>query len=92
MLNRSAFIMAPIALVLTVILIISVSTVFGTIIKPDTVYNTLIYEIGKDMSSSINFYNDKCDQWNGSYNLDVETMDPEKPVFYNYQICKILHE
>lgn len=60
MLNRSAFIMAPIALVLTVVLIISVSSVFGAVIKPDTVYNTLIYEIGKDMSPTIEFYNNKC--------------------------------
>lgn len=60
MLNRSAFIMAPIALILTAALIISVSSVFGVIIKPDTVYNTLIYEIGKDMSPTIEFYNNKC--------------------------------
>ena len=75
MLSRTTFIIAPIALILTLSLIIVIPSVFSSAIQPDTVYNTLIYEISKDITKNIEFYNTKCDNWNNNYTLNIEEMD-----------------
>lgn len=75
MLSRTTFIIAPIALLLTLSLIIVIPSVFSSAIQPDTVYNTLIYEISKDLSENIEFYNTKCDNWNNNYTINIEDMN-----------------
>lgn len=75
MLSRTTFIIAPIALILTLGLIIVIPSIFSSVIKPNAVYNTLIYEISKDITKNIEFYNTKCDNWNNNYTLNIEEMD-----------------
>lgn len=60
MLNKTAFILASVALLLTVSLIISVFSVFNTAIEPDVMYNTLIEKINKDMEPTLKFYLKNC--------------------------------
>ncbi len=92
MLNKSAFILSCVALVLTSALIISISGVFGSAVKPDYVYNVLVRNINTDMSSSVEFYNENCGTWNNQYTLNIEELPPENASTYNYQICKLLHD
>lgn len=88
MLNKITFILTPIALILTLALIIVIPSVFSSVIEPNTVYNSLVYEINKDFAKNIKFYNEKCKAWN-NYSLSVDDMEFEKsdPKYYNYQIC-----
>lgn len=74
MLNKITFILTPIALMLTLALIIVIPTVFSSVIEPNTVYNSLVYEINKDFTENIKFYNEKCNEWKNNYTLNVSDL------------------
>ena len=94
MLNKITFILTPIALILTLALIIVIPSVFSSVIEPNATYNGLVYEINKDFAKNIKFYNEKCKEWKNNYTLTVDDMgyNNTDPKFYNYQICQILHQ
>lgn len=89
MLNKITFILTPIALILTLALIIVIPSVFSSVIEPNAVYNSLVYEINRDFAKNIKFYNEKCKEWKNNYTLSVNetSYTNTDPKYYNYQIC-----